>query len=270
MKYWPVKPPAQVADYRFDIVLQEGESIASATVTATGVTIDDSDVSGDSVIVWLSGGEQGTVALVTAVIVTDSVPPRTFAETVALPIGGCAVSLTRAKQHLRVEHDDEDELIGAYLAAAVEQVEAMTDKRLTPKVERQVAAGFPAAGGIRLHRGPVSEVIAIAYDPSTGSGQVVDEEELADFRLVEGVPAQVLPAAGAAFPATFAGAGTVRIDYLAGYAPGEMPRGLETAVLLLTAHYYANRESVVTGTIATEVPMGVRALVQPHRRVGLA
>lgn len=42
--------------------------------------------------------------------------------------------------------------------------------------------------------------------------------------------------------------------------------GIWQAMLLLIGHYYSNRESVVTGTIATELPLGVEALLYRHRK----
>lgn len=40
---------------------------------------------------------------------------------------------------------------------------------------------------------------------------------------------------------------------------------ITTAMLLLIGHWYANRESVVVGTITSEVPMAVDALICPYR-----
>jgi len=40
---------------------------------------------------------------------------------------------------------------------------------------------------------------------------------------------------------------------------------LTTAMLLLIGHWYENREAVVTGSTATELPMAVHALIGPHR-----
>lgn len=40
---------------------------------------------------------------------------------------------------------------------------------------------------------------------------------------------------------------------------------ITTAILLLIGHWYANRESVVIGTIVSEVPMAVEALLAPYR-----
>lgn len=38
------------------------------------------------------------------------------------------------------------------------------------------------------------------------------------------------------------------------------------AVLLIVGHLYGNREDVITGTIATELPQGSRALLAPYRK----
>lgn len=40
---------------------------------------------------------------------------------------------------------------------------------------------------------------------------------------------------------------------------------IRAAILLTIGHLYANRESVVTGTIATELPMTTRYLLDPYR-----
>lgn len=40
---------------------------------------------------------------------------------------------------------------------------------------------------------------------------------------------------------------------------------LVTAMLLLIGTWYANRESVVVGSISSELPMGVKALIEPYR-----
>jgi hypothetical protein len=44
-----------------------------------------------------------------------------------------------------------------------------------------------------------------------------------------------------------------------------LPPPVVAAILLLAGHLYEHRESVVTGTIATELPMTVRFLIAPYR-----
>lgn len=50
---------------------------------------------------------------------------------------------------------------------------------------------------------------------------------------------------------------------------GEFPmvtnKQINAACLLILGHLYANREDVVIGTIATELPKGSLALLTPHR-----
>lgn len=268
MKYWPTKSPASVADYQFDWsrALQDGEAIASHDIIAEGVTVDSDTASASAVTVWLSGGAEGTVARVTCAITTDSNPARTFSEVAVLPLGDCAVSLREAKQALKIEHDNDDDLIRPLLAASADQVERLTGKVLTPRVVSQAEAGFPngtgVRGTIRLFRAPVREVIEIAYDDGDGAEQL-----LADYRLSEGVPATIAPLVGASFPAALAAPASVRISYLAGYAPGEMPAALKGAVLLKLRQLYDGPDGRED---KHGDPAGFAGLLQAHRAVGIS
>ena len=51
----------------------------------------------------------------------------------------------------------------------------------------------------------------------------------------------------------------------AGDRPMVSNKQIAAACLLILGHLYANREDVVTGTIATELPKGSEALLTPHR-----
>lgn len=46
----------------------------------------------------------------------------------------------------------------------------------------------------------------------------------------------------------------------------ELPGGLRRAVLMLAAHFYANREAVLVGINANELPLGYWELIAPHRK----
>jgi uncharacterized phiE125 gp8 family phage protein len=180
------------------------------------------------------------------------------------------IDLATAKAHLKVETTDEDALITAYLAAAKAAVQGASAKFLAPTEVTQTEDGFPrSASGdkpLRLWYGPVfgeAAIGSIAYDDGNG-----DEQLLADFRLVEGDNAKLLPAFGACWPATINGQATVRVTYTPGYATDEdVPDALDLAVLLLTAHFYANREAVNSGAAAAavELPLGVEYLIKPFR-----
>jgi uncharacterized phiE125 gp8 family phage protein len=177
------------------------------------------------------------------------------------------IDLDTAKAHLKVEDSTEDTLIGAYLSAAKAFVESGTSKFFEPTAVVQVEDGFPRSSSgdkpIRLWTGPVDgAVVSIEYDDGNG-----DAQTLSSFRLVEGSNAKILPAYGETWPATIGGQATVRVTYLAGYADGEVPAALDQAVLMLTAHYYANREAVNSGpaAAAVELPLAVDMLLAPFR-----
>ncbi len=44
---------------------------------------------------------------------------------------------------------------------------------------------------------------------------------------------------------------------------------LKMATLLLIGHWYINREAVVTGTIATTVPLAYESLISPYRDIAV-
>ncbi|MDD1981354.1 head-tail connector protein [Pseudomonas asiatica] len=46
-------------------------------------------------------------------------------------------------------------------------------------------------------------------------------------------------------------------------------KAIRQGALLLIGHWYANREAVTTGTIATELPLATNSLWLPHRWVNL-
>jgi hypothetical protein len=46
----------------------------------------------------------------------------------------------------------------------------------------------------------------------------------------------------------------------------DLAGGLRRAVLMLAAHFYENREAVLVGITANEMPLGFWELIEPHRR----
>lgn len=274
MIIWPAKPAAAVEKYAFDFTdALNGATISgSPTVTGDGVTVNSDQVATVDgrtlVLLLLSGGTEGSVAKVSCSLATSG--GETLAELGVLPIGGEAVSLAEAKAAQRIEGDEEDALLSGFLRAAIGMVERRTGKNLTPKVETQRVDGFPCVrwnGAVPLFKGPVSEILELAYDDSDGVEQV-----LASFRLVEGANARLLPAYNEAWPVTAYGPGSVRISYVAGYDPAELPPELTQAAILLFGHFNANREAVVAANAAqaAELPLGVEALIAPYCAVGIA
>ena len=64
------------------------------------------------------------------------------------------------------------------------------------------------------------------------------------------------------YPSTKSRENAVVVQYTAGYGdPNDVPAAVQIAMKLIIGHYYEHRCSVVTGTIAAVLPMGVDALL---------
>lgn len=175
------------------------------------------------------------------------------------PLDGDAVlSLEDAKAFLRVDGEDENEVVGALRDAAVDWVERYTAKGLTRRAWVWTGAGFDTA--MRLPFGPVAGVSAISYRDAAGAIVALDP---ADWLVAGGA---VQRAGGYCWPVMRRAPGAVSVTFTAGYedAARDAP-ALVSAVKLLLGNLYSNRSAVVVGTISSELPFAVTALCQAYR-----
>ena len=173
------------------------------------------------------------------------------------------VELDLAKAHLRVDHDDDNTLIAAYIAAAsaridgpdgwlgcaigLQTLELRRDGFYAP--DWRVGPGYAWEGGwtgeawrrwpfaqrIQLPYPPFVEVVSITYEDTAGADQVLTPAgwQASD----EGVA----PAFGSAWPGGRVAANAVRVQYRAGYEI--TPPAIVAAVLMMVGDLYANREA---------------------------
>ena len=180
------------------------------------------------------------------------------------------VSLTEAKSHLRVEVADDDTLIGAYIDAATGMAEEFLRRRLVTQTWRIFLDGFPTGDeAIVVPYSPLASISAFTYkDPTTGadtavSGSVYSVEapngpNPARGRIVLGFEQE--------WPTPREQANSVQFDAVVGYgAAAAVPAAIRSAILLIVGNLYANRESVVTGTIVSKMPMSAEFLLSPFR-----
>lgn len=183
----------------------------------------------------------------------------------ALEVPVDLVSLAEARAHCRVDHQEEDEILEVYLGAAHEHAETVLRRAVNPGTYELVLDAFPA-GHVELPSpgGAAVTVESVRYVDPAGAAQTLDPA--ASVLDADSDPARLFPALGTRWPATAALPGAVRIRFRADYSDARaIPRGIAVAVLLMVGHWFSNRESVITGTIVSQVPMGVEMLLWPHR-----
>jgi uncharacterized phiE125 gp8 family phage protein len=168
--------------------------------------------------------------------------------------GDAILPLADAKLHLRVTHTDEDSLIGSLRDAAIAHVERVSGVALAEADYRWTMRAFPTR--VDLPMRPVTELGDVTYHDEDGTATTY-----ADARLVEN---SVYASLTEGWP--YAN-GYAAVEFTAGLTSPDDEPDLLAAVKLLLAHLYENRGAVSVGDIATELPLGVAALIGTHSAV---
>lgn len=173
------------------------------------------------------------------------------------------LSLAEAKAFLRIEHDDDDDVIDALIASARIHVEAQTRRALIAQQWRLVLDAWPSDGRLAVRPAPLQALdVARVYDGG-GAAATLD---LQNF-VVDTAGSQLAFAPWALAQPGRATAG-IELDVTVGYgdAAGDVPEPLRHAVRLLTAHWYENRGIAGSGST---LPATVAALIAPYRMLSL-
>lgn len=148
------------------------------------------------------------------------------------------VSLADMKLYLRVDHNDEDDLIESLIVTAREWAETHTEKAI---IEQDVTAYFDdIEREIELPLGNATDITAIrngsdVLDPST-------------YKLLIGSPSAVYFLGN--LPETEKEAQSIAIEYAAGYAV--TPKRIIQAIKILVADMYEHREAQVIGQTVSQ------------------
>lgn len=170
------------------------------------------------------------------------------------PAPGEPITLERAKEHLRVVITDEDDHISSLIVAARAMAEGRLNRTL---VQRQITAVFGQGERLQLLKPPIVSVDSMEYLDVDGALQSFEDFDLA------GQSVMLKP--GVALPASRHRPDAIRVTYTAGYAPGEVPAPIVSWMLLVIGTLYANRESLITGSISQALADNFAGyLLQPY------
>jgi len=187
----------------------------------------------------------------------------------AILLAGPAIepwTVAEAKAFLRVDHDDDDAVIGSLITAARSQIEAMTRRALLAQRWRIVRDGWPRDGRIVVRTGPLRALTAV---------RVFDADGIAHARDVEGFvcdrAADLIAAPGWARSPPGRRVAGIELDVELGYGtqPSEIPELLRHAVRTLAAHWYDNRGLAAIGSSVAMLPGSVAAMIAGFRAVSL-
>lgn len=210
---------------------------------------------------------------------------RTKLRLISLP-AETPITLEEAKSQLRVDFNDDDELIQSLIESATDYSERFLGRALIDQTWELVLDGFvhehhhrhydslrwlhrhDYESGIKLPKPPLIEVVSVKYDDTSGAEQTVDPSEYMVDAI--GEPGRVSPIAP--WPATRPGVNSVRIQFRCGYldqgsSPGSqsVPSSIRAAIKLMVGDLYANRETITIGQRTGQIPLTTELLLQRYR-----
>jgi uncharacterized phiE125 gp8 family phage protein len=188
---------------------------------------------------------------------------------VTTPPAAEPVDLVQVKAQVRLEWEetDEDVYLESLIKVAREQTENYLGRSLITQTVTLYLDAWPADGVIYLPRGPVQSLTHVKYYDGDGVQQTVGSANYQTDLI--STPPRVAPVNGYSWPSTEAGRlHPIEAEYQAGYgdAGTDVPSIFSQALLLQLGTLYENRETLVLGPNANELPaLTVQALLGPHR-----
>lgn len=182
------------------------------------------------------------------------------------------ITLAEAKSFLRVDHTDDDTLIGMLIKAArlrIEGPEGKLNALFLTQTWDLILDRFPCSE-IRIPLQPIQSVESITYFDPDGFSQTMST---ADYYLDDvNKPPFVLLMEDASWPDTLDAANSVTIRFVGGYAyaSGEgvadnVPDPVKIAVMQMVGHWYERRDYVADATAVLTFPEFIWDLLQPYK-----
>lgn len=188
------------------------------------------------------------------------------------------VDLQEMKDHLRIDHTYEDEIIRSYLSAARERCEVESRGTVavattyrasfdrfplmtygqnvpgSPVVEPVINDTWPLSPGqwaLKLPRGPMLSLTSVRYYDAAGTLQTMSLSSL--IADTQSEPPRVTPAQGAYWPASQFRPGAVQVDFVAGYSA---PITLSGDTFTARGRTFANNDTLRLWNSGGALPSG--------------
>lgn len=154
----------------------------------------------------------------------------------------------------------QQDLLEVYVGGAVMHIEETCEHALARQTWALDVSAWQRC--ISLPGGNVLAVRELSYVTMDGTRRVVDP---ADYLVRLGRDGSVRPLYGRDWPQARAGDAGVEVQYDVGYDPGELPKPLVQAILLMIGDADAYKGTKVEGTWAESLT--VKRLLWPYRKI---
>lgn len=174
------------------------------------------------------------------------------------------ITLTEAKAHLRVIHNDEDNLIKTEISAAREYCEGFQNRAYYTQTWKLIKDAYI-----------IDEIIDIPYPPlqSLDSFVIIDvddtEYDVTEYTLDDASEhARLIIDDYPSMDADLRDIAGVQITFTAGHtSTDKISEKAKQAIKLLIGHMHENRQAVITGDVPRKLLMSVKSLLWQNRVV---
>lgn len=183
--------------------------------------------------------------------------------------------LDTVRNHCVIEHNEDDDLLVRNRLAALTHIGHHTRRKIGMTVTAHGFKSWPSP--IVITANALRGIAGISYQSDTDTNEILPLTDVitdyTDDTVTLDLGTQNLPALSTRKPYP------VRVDVISGYGAvttaivsqspvtamfAKLPEDIEQAALMLIGHYNENREAVVTGTSAVELPQAVQTLLFPY------
>lgn len=180
---------------------------------------------------------------------------------IVTPAAAEPITLTEAKNFLRVDHSDDDSLIEALITAARQMCESYTRRILVTTTIDEYFDTFPAYNKhtqqqILLSRGPAQSITSVKYVDEIGSEQTLSSDAYRVDTISE--PARIEPITG--WSSTAGVINQVIVRYVVGTDVNSIPKPLVQGMMLIVSDLYDNRRDSIK-----RLPTASEYLFNPYR-----
>ena len=185
----------------------------------------------------------------------------------ALPVD--AEAFRRHAWEVYDQDAEDDTYLEELLERATAHVETITNRRLVSQTWRGYLDAWPSGNGpIGLPFGRVASVTRFNWMGDDAVDHTLVENTHYAVSVAGWFP-KVVPIGGWPAGSLFV-VDPIRVEFVAGFgAAAAVPADLKSAILILAAHWYKNREIVRIGNIVSPMPTSFDALVAPWRIRGV-
>ena len=166
------------------------------------------------------------------------------------------IDLAEAKTYCKVDVEDDDDLLDAWIVEAREQCEAVLDQALITQTVKVYLDEFPA-WELYVPRSPLQSVTSIVYVATDGTSTTLSSSL---YRVdAKSRPGRITPAYGEVWPTVRDQTNAITITYVAGYgaAASSVPAAIKQAMRLSIGTWYRHRDEIEQGQMALRLPGGV-------------